>query len=93
MTDRLRSTARLLPKAQSFAVKAGSFVGGVAILRHEIFQATTAEPLLVFLGLWLCGIAPATFFDGLRRLTRSVEEGAIPDELPADDSSSDRRRR
>lgn len=43
-------------------------MAGVAILYHEVWVADTAEPLLVFLGLWFVGIPPAMFFDGLRKV-------------------------
>jgi hypothetical protein len=49
-------------------VRAVSFYFGYKILHHEIYEKQTAEPVLIFLGLWLCGIAPATFFDGIRKI-------------------------
>lgn len=52
----------------AWIVRAVSFYFGYKILSHEIYGRQSAEPLLVFLGLWLCGIAPATFFDGVRRM-------------------------
>lgn len=61
------------------ALKCAAFIAGVVILFHEVWLADTAEPLLIFLGLWLCGIPPAMFFDGLRKLgqrTRSELEDA-----------------
>jgi hypothetical protein len=48
--------------------RVAAFIAGVAVLYHEIWIADSAEPLLVFLGLWLCGLPPAIFFDGLRKL-------------------------
>ena len=61
----------------AWVVRAVSFYFGYKILDHEIYGRAQAEPLLVFLGLWLCGIAPATFFDGVRRMASaaSVEPG------------------
>lgn len=56
-----------------WAVRTASFAAGYRILHHEIYETTTSEPLLVFLGLWLCGIAPATFFDQLRRIGVSLQ--------------------
>jgi hypothetical protein len=52
----------------AWVVRGVSFYFGYKILDHEIYGAGQADPLLVFLGLWLCGIAPATFFDGVRRI-------------------------
>lgn len=71
----------------ALTVKAGSFVFGVLILRHEAFQVKQVEPLLIFLGLWLCGVPPATFFDSLRRVGQSVDEhftGSVHD-IPDDE--------
>lgn len=48
-------------------------VAGAVILYHEIWISDTAEPLLVFLGLWLLGIPPAVFFDGLRRVGQQAQ--------------------
>lgn len=54
-------------------VRVGSFYAGYRVLHHEIYETSTSEPLLIFLGLWLCGIAPATFFDQLRRIGVSLQ--------------------
>lgn len=54
-------------------VRLSSFAAGYKILHHEIYETGSSEPLLVFLGLWLCGIAPATFFDQLRRIGVSLQ--------------------
>lgn len=55
-------------------IRAVAFYFGYSILHREIYEAKDAEPLLIALGLWLCGIAPADMFDGLRKLG-SVEDG------------------
>lgn len=57
----------------AWVVRIVSFYFGYRILNHEIYGKQTAEPLLIFLGLWLCGIAPATFFDGIRQIGVSVQ--------------------
>lgn len=57
----------------TWVVRAVSFYFGYKILHHEIYEKQTAEPLLIFLGLWLCGIAPASFFDGIRRIGAPAE--------------------
>lgn len=49
-------------------VRLASGVGGGMILYHEVWITETAEPLLVFLGLWLFGIPPVMFFEGLRKV-------------------------
>lgn len=54
-------------------VRAVSFYFGYKILHHEIYEKPTAEPLLIFLGLWLCGIAPASFFDGIRKVGAAAQ--------------------
>jgi hypothetical protein len=56
------------PRIKRAIYRITSFVGGVLILHREIYEVQHPEPLLVFLGLWLCGIAPATFFDGLKKI-------------------------
>jgi hypothetical protein len=58
---------------KTLAIRAGAFFAGVGVLYHEVFIASTSEPLLIFLGLWLCGIPPAMFFDGLRKLTEKAK--------------------
>lgn len=62
-----------------------AFLAGVAILYHEIVLVETAEPLLVFLGLWLCGVPPAIFFDGVRRLGESAQS-SLSEALEGDTS-------
>lgn len=46
-----------------WAVRIASFYVGVRVLQHEIYQTETSEPLLLLLGLWLCGLAPAKVLD------------------------------
>lgn len=58
---------------RTWIVRLTSFAAGYKILHHEVYETDTSEPLLVFLGLWLCGIAPATFFDQLRRIGVSLQ--------------------
>lgn len=53
--------------------KLAAFFGGIYVLYHEVVIADTAEPLLIFLGLWAIGIPPATFFDGLRRMGQDAK--------------------
>lgn len=53
-------------------------VAGVVILYHEIWVTESSEPLLIFLGLWLCGLPPAMFFDGLRRLGTDAKSALDP---------------
>lgn len=57
---------RLVP----YVLRILSFLGGCAILYHEVAIADTAEPLLVFVGLWLSGAPIADFLDKLRRLAQ-----------------------
>lgn len=64
----------------AWVVRGVSFYFGYKILDHEIYGRAQAEPLLVFLGLWLCGIAPATFFDGIRRMGASASTEPTPED-------------
>jgi hypothetical protein len=63
-----------------------SFYFGFQILHHEVYQAEHVEPLIFFFGLWLIGIAPASFVEGLKKVGQtakgSLEElaGTIPDD-------------
>lgn len=68
----------------AWVVRAVSFYFGYKILHHEIYETRTADPLFIFLGLWLCGVAPATFFDGVRKVGASVsaELSASPEPEP-----------
>lgn len=62
------------PKWVSALVKLGSFVFGVLVLKHQAFDVTSVQPLLIFLGLWMCGVPPATFFDSIRRVGQSADD-------------------
>lgn len=66
-------------------IRGGAFLSGVGVLYHEVFLAQTSEPLLVFLGLWLCGIPPAMFFDGLRKLTEQAKQTMQDNIIDLDD--------
>lgn len=69
-------------RVNAWIVRAVSFYFGYRILRYEIFDKANADPLLIFLGLWLCGVAPASFFDGVRRVGSVTDEIQIPDATP-----------
>lgn len=58
---------------RAWVIRGVTFYFGYRILNHEVYETETAEPLLVVLGLWLCGIAPATFFDSLRKGAAAVQ--------------------
>lgn len=62
-----------------------STIAGAAILYHEVWIADTSEPLLIFLGLWLLGVPPAMFFDGLRKVSGRAES-ELSSALTADTS-------
>lgn len=66
-------------KVNAWIIRIVSFYFGYKILHHQVYGVQSAQPLLVFLGLWLCGVPPALFFDGLRRLgadvTGAMQEG------------------
>lgn len=66
------------PQIKRFAIRLASLVGGLLILKREIYDVQHPEPLLIFLGLWLCGIAPAQFFDGLKKLGQEAK-GSLDD--------------
>jgi hypothetical protein len=61
------------PTVKRQAIRLASLVGGLLILKREIYDVEHPEPLLIFLGLWLCGIAPAQFFDGLKKLGQEAK--------------------
>jgi hypothetical protein len=58
-----------------WAVRIVSFYFGFKILHHEIYDVDSPEALVIALGLWLCGIAPADMFDGLRKLGDVGKDG------------------
>lgn len=62
----------------AWVVRGVSFYFGYRILHHEVYSVQSTDPLLVFVGLWLCGIAPTSFFDSLRRA--GVNVGNAPAE-------------
>lgn len=61
------------PTVKRQLIRLASLVGGLLILKREIYDVEHPEPLLIFLGLWLCGIAPAQFFDGLKKLGQEAK--------------------
>lgn len=75
MVGRATRTWGLLRKT---GVRIGTFLGGVATLYHEVYLTDQAEPLLIFLGLWLCGVSPAMFFDGMRKLNQLTDPTGEP---------------
>lgn len=66
------------PRIKRVTYRIAAFVGGILILKREIYEVQHPEPLLIFLGLWLCGIAPATFFDGLKKIGQEAK-GTLDD--------------
>lgn len=65
--------------ARRWIVRVVSFYFGYKILNHQIYEAKEVDPIVMALGLWLCGIAPADIFDGLRKLGDEVSEGKVED--------------
>lgn len=55
-----------------WAMRLVAFYFGYKILHREIYGSGEADPLIIALGLWLCGIAPADIFDGLRKVGDKV---------------------
>jgi hypothetical protein len=58
----------LFRRLTPFLVRAISTLGGAGIIYHEVWVADSAEPLLVFVGLWLAGAPIADLLDKLRKL-------------------------
>jgi hypothetical protein len=54
-------------------LRLGSVSAGVAVEYHEVYTAASAQWALVFLGLWLMGVPPALWFDGLRRISQIAQ--------------------
>jgi hypothetical protein len=61
-----------MERYRKLALRGVSALAGAAVLYHEVYISDTAEPLLIFLGLWLLGIPPALFLDGLRKITTAT---------------------
>lgn len=59
-------------EVRRWIIRAVAFYFGYKILHREIYEIDSPEPLLIALGLWLCGIAPADIFDGLRKMGDDV---------------------
>jgi hypothetical protein len=49
-------------------IRAVSLYFGYKILHHEVYEVEHVEPLIFFFGLWLLGIAPASFIEGLKKV-------------------------
>lgn len=77
------------PSVRRYTIRAVSFAGGILILHREIYEVPHPEPLLIFLGMWLCGVAPAQFFDGLKRMGQEAQTGVedMAAEVPSQDRS------
>lgn len=67
-------------------IRAVAFYFGYKILHREIYVIDHPEPLLIALGLWLCGIAPADIFDGLRKVGdevgKNIDQATGADQIP-----------
>lgn len=79
MRQRSRKVIAAFMKVRRWALRIVAFYFGYKILHRQVYEVDQAEPLLIALGLWLCGIAPADIFDGLRKLGDKVtaETGSI----------------
>lgn len=66
---------KLWPRLRAYTIRVVSFAGGILILHREIYEVPHPEPLLIFLGMWLCGVAPAQFFDGLKKMGQEARSG------------------
>jgi hypothetical protein len=84
----LQSRRRML---NAWVVRAVSFYFGYKILNHEIYHADHTDALLVFLGLWLCGVAPATFFDSMRKANEVLHGGNDAANAPTDSPINETR--
>jgi hypothetical protein len=69
---------RLVP----LAIRIASTLAGAGIIYHEVVVTETAEPLLVFVGLWLSGAPIADFLDKLRRLASASQDVVEAPEAP-----------
>lgn len=54
-------------------VRLVSLYFGYRILQHEIYEVDHVEPLIFFFGLWLIGIAPASFVEGLKKVGQTAK--------------------
>lgn len=59
--------------ARAWIFRGVTFYFGYRVLHHEVYETETSEPLLIVFGLWLCGIAPATFLDSLRKGAAAIQ--------------------
>lgn len=60
-------------RAFGWLLRAASASAGVLVEYHEVYKAQSAQWALVFLGLWLMGVPPALWFDGLRRISQIAQ--------------------
>jgi hypothetical protein len=54
-------------------LRVASVSAGVLVEYREVYTAANAQWALVFLGLWLMGVPPALWFDGLRRISQIAQ--------------------
>jgi hypothetical protein len=76
-------------------VRLASLYFGYRILHHEVYEVEHVEPLIFFFGLWLIGIAPASFVEGLKKVGTTAK-GALEemtDEIttPEDKAAADKK--
>lgn len=77
-------------KLRRWAARLAAFYFGYKILHRQVYEVEEANEILIALGLWLCGVAPADIFDGLRKLGDKVtgEGGSIATPTPKPESGS-----
>jgi hypothetical protein len=82
---RVEAVQKAIKSLRRWAVRVAAFYFGYKILHREIYEVDHVDPLLLALGLWLCGIAPADVFDGLRRIGdqvgKNIDKATGVDEL------------
>lgn len=64
----MNRVSQRLRRCRGPLLRAMASSAGAVVLYHEVWVADTSEPLLIFLGLWLLGVPPAMFFDGMRKV-------------------------
>ena len=79
MREQSQKVMKVVMRLRRWALRIVAFYFGYKILHRQVYEVDQAEPLLIALGLWLCGIAPADIFDGLRKLGDRVttESGSV----------------
>ena len=73
--------ADLPQRLGALVLRLGSIAAGALIIKHEVYDTSSAEIVVIALGLWLIGVPPALWLDALRRASKTLDLNS-PEDSP-----------